>query len=285
MNLYQETKFLMNKYNIIASKRLGQNFLINDNIVDDIIQKSEVNSQDLIIEVGPGLGNLTSRLLEKAGKVISIELDPKMINILNDRFSLYDNFELIYEDILKIDLKKLISDNLNENIKTAKVVANLPYYITTPIIMKLLEENLNLESITVMVQKEVAERLAATPGDKLSGAITYSIYYYTTPEIIIDVPSSSFIPEPQVDSAVIKFDILKEPRIKVIDEKLFFKVIKSAFLQKRKTLVNTFLNSNIFENREKAEKMLLDLGLDIKIRGEKLSLEDFAKITEYIKNI
>lgn len=285
MNLYQETKFLMNKYNIIASKRLGQNFLINDNIVDDIIQKSEVNSQDLIIEVGPGLGNLTSRLLEKAGKVISVELDPKMIDILNDRFSLYDNFELIYEDILKINLKKLISDNLNENIKTAKVVANLPYYITTPIIMKLLEENLNLESITVMVQKEVAERLAATPGDKLSGAITYSIYYYTTPEIIIDVPSSSFIPEPQVDSAVIKFDILKEPRIKVIDEKLFFKVIKSAFLQKRKTLVNTFLNSNIFENREKAEKMLLDLGLDIKIRGEKLSLEDFAKITEYIKNL
>jgi 16S rRNA (adenine1518-N6/adenine1519-N6)-dimethyltransferase len=216
---------------------------------------------------------------------ISIELDKNMIRILNDRFSLYDNFELIYEDILKIDLKKLISDNLNENIKTAKVVANLPYYITTPIIMKLLEENLNLESITVMVQKEVAERLAATPGDKLSGAITYSIYYYTTPEIIIDVPSSSFIPEPQVDSAVIKFDILKEPRIKVTDEKLFFKVIKSAFLQKRKTLVNTFLNSNIFENREKAEKMLLDLGLDIKIRGEKLSLEDFAKITEYIKNI
>lgn len=285
MNLYQETKFLMNKYNIIASKRLGQNFLINDTIVDDIIQKSGVNSQDLIIEVGPGLGNLTSRLLEKAGKVISIELDPKMIDILNDRFSLYDNFELIYEDILKIDLKKLISDNLNDNIKTAKVVANLPYYITTPIIMKLLEENLNLKSITVMVQKEVAERLAATPGDKLSGAITYSIYYYTTPEIIIDVPSSSFIPEPQVDSAVIKFDILKEPRIKVIDEKLFFKVIKSAFLQKRKTLVNTFLNSNIFENKEKAEEMLLDLGLDIKIRGEKLSLEDFAKITEYIKNM
>lgn len=284
MNLYQETKFLMNKYNIFASKKLGQNFLINDSIVDDIVSESKVTSEDLIIEVGPGLGNLTSRLLEKAGKVIAIELDPKMINILQDRFSLYENFELIYNDILKIDLQKLIKDNLNENIKTAKVVANLPYYITTPIIMKLLEDNLNLESITVMVQKEVAERLAATPGDKLSGAITYSIYYYTTPEIIIDVPSSSFIPEPQVDSAVIKFNILKEPRIKVMDEKLFFKIIKSAFLQKRKTFVNALLNSNIFDNRENAEKMLLDLNIDTKIRGEKLSLEDFAKITEYIKN-
>ena len=284
MNLYQETKFLMNKYNIFASKKLGQNFLINDSIVDDIVSESKVTSEDLIIEVGPGLGNLTSRLLEKAGKVIAVELDPKMINILQDRFSLYKNFELIYNDILKIDLQKLIEDNLNENIKTAKVVANLPYYITTPIIMKLLEDNLNLESITVMVQKEVAERLAATPGDKLSGAITYSIYYYTTPEIIIEVPSSSFIPEPQVDSAVIKFDILKEPRIKVMDEKLFFKIIKSAFLQKRKTFVNALLNSNIFPNRESAEKMLLDLNIDTKIRGEKLSLEDFAKITEYIKN-
>ena len=284
MNLYQETKFLMNKYNIFASKKLGQNFLINDSIVNDIVSESNVTSEDLIIEVGPGLGNLTSRLLEKAGKVIAIELDPKMINILQDRFSLYENFELIYNDILKIDLQKLIEDNLNENIKTAKVVANLPYYITTPIIMKLLEDNLNLESITVIVQKEVAERLAATPGDKLSGAITYSIYYYTTPEIIIEVPSSSFIPEPQVDSAVIKFDILKEPRIKVMDEKLFFKIIKSAFLQKRKTFVNALLNSNIFPNRESAEKMLLDLNIDTKIRGEKLSLEDFAKITEYIKN-
>ena len=285
MNLYQETKFLMNKYNIFASKKLGQNFLINDSIVNDIVSESKVTSEDLIIEVGPGLGNLTSRLLEKAGKVIAIELDPKMVNILQDRFSLYKNFELIYNDILKIDLKKLINDNLNEIIKTAKVVANLPYYITTPIIMKLLEDNLNLESITVMVQKEVADRLSATPGDKLSGAITYSIYYYTTPKIIIDVPSSSFIPEPQVDSAVIKFDILKEPRIKVSDEKLFFKIIKSAFLQKRKTFINALLNNNIFPNRESAEKMLLDLNIDTKIRGEKLSLEDFAKITEYVKNI
>lgn len=284
MNLYQETKFLMNKYNIIASKELGQNFLINDSVVEDIIKKSKVSKQDLIIEVGPGLGNLTSKLLEKAGKVIAIELDPKMITILEGRFYLYNNFELIYNDVLKIDLQKLISDNLNENIKTAKVVANLPYYITTPIIMKLLEDNLNLESITVMVQKEVAQRLAATPGDKLSGAITYSIYYYTSPEIIIDVPSSSFIPEPKVDSAVIKFNILKEPRIKVIDEKLFFKIIKSAFLQKRKTFINALLNNNIFENREKAEKMLLDLNIDTKIRGEKLSLEDFSRITEYIKN-
>ena len=176
MNAFSETKFIMKKYNITANKNYGQNFLVDDDIIAGIVENANVNSEDLIIEIGPGLGTLTAELLKKAGKVISIELDPKMINILNDRFSLYENFELINQDVLKVDLNTLINTNLeNPKLKNAKVVANLPYYITTPIIMKLLEEKLNLKSITVMVQREVALRLAAKPGEKETGAITYSI--------------------------------------------------------------------------------------------------------------
>lgn len=280
MNLEQETKYILNKYNAHANKGYGQNFLIDQNIVDGILEKAEVNKNDLIIEIGPGLGNLTSPLLENAGKVICIELDPKMVTILKDRFSLYDNFELINEDILKVDLNKLINDNCQ--FKSAKVVANLPYYITTPIIMKLLEDKLNLESITVMVQKEVAERLADKPGGKDVGSITYSINYYTNPQIIIDVPRESFIPSPNVDSAVIKLDVLKEPKIKVLDEELFFKVVKFAFLQKRKTLMNSLSNSGLV-SKEFTEKMLNDLEIDLRVRAEQLTLEQFGQITDYIK--
>lgn len=281
MNLEQETKYILNKYNAHANKGYGQNFLIDQNIVDSIIEKAEVNKNDLIIEIGPGLGNLTAPLLENAGKVICIELDPKMITILKDRFSLYKNFELINEDVLKVDLNKLIEEN--SKFKTAKVVANLPYYITTPIIMKLLEDKLNLESITVMVQKEVAERLADKPGGKEVGAITYSINYYTDPEIVINVPKTCFIPSPKVDSAVIKLNILKNPKIKVLDEKLFFKVVKFAFSQKRKTLVNSLSNSGLV-SKEFTEKMLNELGIDLRIRAEQLSLENFKEISDYIKN-
>lgn len=280
MNLEQETKYILNKYNAHANKGYGQNFLIDQSIISEILEKANVNKDDLIIEIGPGLGNLTSPLLENAGKVICIELDPKMITILKDRFSLYKNFELINEDVLKVDLKKLIEEN--SNFKSAKVVANLPYYITTPIIMKLLEDKLNLENITVMVQKEVAQRLADKPGGKEVGSITYSINYYTNPEIIIDVPRSSFIPAPNVDSAVIKLDVLKKTKIEVLDEKLFFKVIKFAFLQKRKTLINSISNSGLV-SKEFLEKILLDLNIDLKVRAEQLSLEQFGKIADYIK--
>lgn len=280
MNLEQETKYILNKYNAHANKGYGQNFLIDQNVVDGILEKADVNKEDLIIEIGPGLGNLTSPLLENAGKVICIELDPKMVSILKDRFSLYENFELINEDVLKVDLNKLIEEN--RKFKTAKVVANLPYYITTPIIMKLLEDKLNLESITVMVQKEVAERLADSPGGKEVGSITYSIHYYTNPEIVIDVPRDSFIPSPNVDSAVIKLEVLKEPKIKVLDEALFFKVVKHSFLQKRKTLINSLSNSG-FLNKTFLETMLTDLNIDLRVRAEQLSLEDFGRITDYIK--
>lgn len=282
MNLYEETKFIMKQNNIVANKNLGQNFLIDENIVNGIIDAANITNQDLVIEIGPGLGTLTSKLVEKAGKVICVELDPKMVHIITERFKLYSNIEIINQDVLKLDLNKVIKENKTEKIKKVKVVANLPYYITTPIIMKLLEEKLEIESITVMIQKEVAQRLAAIPGDKETGSITYTVWYYTNPKIVLEVPNSSFIPEPEVTSNVIKFEVLKEPRIKLKDEKLFFKIIKTAFMQKRKTLVNALINGRIFENREEAENAFRKLEIDTKIRGEKLKIEDYKKIADYI---
>lgn len=280
MNLEKETKFIMNKYNITANKNYGQNFLIDETTVEEIVEKAEVTKNDLVIEIGPGLGTLTKYLLETAGKVICIELDTNVLKILNDRFSLYNNFELINNDVLKVDLKELIEKN--SEFSNVKVVANLPYYITTPIIMKLLEEHLDLTSITVMVQKEVALRLTETPGGKETGAITYSINYYTNPSLVLNVSKECFIPSPKVDSAVIKLDILKEPKVKIENEELFFKIIKASFLQKRKTLINSLSNNGIAD-KSFLEKMLTKLNIDLKIRAEKLTLEDFAKITEYIQ--
>lgn len=203
-----------------------------------------------------------------------------MIGILNDRFKFYDNFEVINEDVLKVDLNKLIEKNKNEKLKNAKIVANLPYYITTPIIMKLLEDKLDIESITVMVQKEVADRLVDVPGGKNSGAITYGVNYYTKPQKVIEVPNNSFIPAPEVNSSVIKLDVLDAPAVKVESEELLFKIIKMAFMQKRKTLLNGLTNGNL-STKENIEQMLTDLGFDLRVRGEKLSLEDFAKIADY----
>ena len=204
-----------------------------------------------------------------------------MIKILNERFKFYNNFEIINEDILKVDLNKLIKDNKNEKIINAKIVANLPYYITTPIIMKLLEDRLDIKDITVMVQKEVADRLVEIPGGKNSGAITYGVNYYTEPKKVVDVPKTAFIPMPEVNSSVIKLKVLDNPRVIVKDEELLFKIIKIAFMQKRKTLLNGLTNGNLATKKE-IENMLKDLGFDLNIRGEKLSLEDFSKITDYI---
>lgn len=284
-NIYNETKFILNKYGIHANKSLGQNFLINEEVINQIIEKAEIDEKDLIIEIGPGLGTLTSRLLEKAGKVICVEIDDRMITILNDRFKLYNNFELIHDDILKVDLNKIINENLfeNNNIKKIKIVANLPYYITTPIIMKLLEEKLNITSITVMIQKEVADRLIAVPGEKNAGAITYSVYYYAEAEKVLDVENNSFIPEPSVTSTVIKLNIRKEPVIQIKDEKLMFRIIKQAFMQRRKTLVNALSNMDIFKSKEEIIRMLEDLNINTKVRGEALTIEQYAQITNYVE--
>lgn len=282
-HILEDTQFIMKKYKIRANKALGQNFLINQNVVDKIVESSNITKQDLVIEIGPGLGTLTKELLEKAGKVICIELDKKMIKILTDRFSLYENFELIHGDVLKVRLNKIIKEEKEKNgFQSAKIVANLPYYITTPIIMKLLEDRLDLESITVMIQKEVADRLIAIPGEKETGAITYSVYYYATAEGIMEVPNDSFIPEPEVTSKVIKLTLRKEPPVEVKSRGVMFKIIKSAFMQRRKTLLNALTNTKVFMSKEEGLRILKELHLDENVRAEKLTLEDFAEITNKI---
>ena len=280
-NILEETRFIMKKYNIKANKNLGQNFLINEEVVKNIVGCSNIEKEDLVIEIGPGLGTLTKYLLEKAGKVICIELDTKMLQILEDRFSLYNNFELINNDVLKVDLKNIIEKEKSEGkIKKVKIVANLPYYITTPIIMKLLEEELELESITVMIQKEVADRLIAIPGEKNTGAITYSVYYYASSEAIMEVPNSSFIPEPEVTSKVIKLNIRKEPIVTPKDKEKMFKIIKCAFMQKRKTLLNSLTNNKIFENKNQGIEFLNKIQINENCRPEELTLEQFEKISD-----
>ncbi len=281
MNLFEETKFLMKKYGITANKNLGQNFLIDESVIIDACDSANINKEDLVIEIGPGLGTLTKYILERAGKVICVELDERMIDILKERFFLYENFEIINEDILKVDLHKLIKEEKNENIKNVKIVANLPYYITTPIIMKLLEERLDLQSVTVMVQKEVAERLIAVPGEKFTGAITYSVYYYADSENVRVVDKSSFIPEPSVESEVINLKIRENPPVNVNNEELFFKLIKIAFMQRRKTLVNSLSNSGFIE-KNKIIEILKQLNINENIRAEKLSIQDFANIANKI---
>lgn len=281
--ILEETKFIMNKYHIKANKALGQNFLISENVVQTIVDSSQIKKEDLVIEIGPGLGTLTKFLLEKAEKVICIELDKRMTTILKDRFSLYENFKLLNQDVLKVDLRNLIEEEKkNTKIKNVKIVANLPYYITTPIIMKLLEEELPLESITVMIQKEVADRLIAIPGEKETGSITYSVYYYAQAHGILEVPNDSFIPEPEVTSKVIKLDIRKEPPVKVEKKEIMFRIIKCAFMQRRKTLLNALVNTKVFINKEEGIQVLEKLGIDINIRPENLKLEDYANISNLL---
>ncbi len=283
-NLEEKTRYILKKYGISANKSLGQNFLINQQVVDNIIEASEISEEDLIIEIGPGLGTLTESLLECAGKVIAIELDERMIKILKDRFFMYENFEIINDDVLKVDLAELIKKEKSENnLKNVKIVANLPYYITTPIIMKLLEEELDIQSITVMIQKEVADRLIAIPGEEYTGAITYSVYYYAEAESIMIVEKNSFIPEPEVQSKVIKLKIRKEPIADLKNKDLFFKIIKTSFMQRRKTLINALVNGGIFKDKVQAKLIFEKLGFDVNIRGEKLSIQDYAKLCEALQ--
>ena len=281
--LLEETKTIMKKYGIKANKDLGQNFLINNEVVENIINSSEVSEEDLIIEIGPGLGTLTKELLKKAGKVICIELDKKMIKILKERFISYSNLEIINDDVLKVNLKELINKYKgHDNIKKVKIVANLPYYITTPIIMKLLEDKLDIESITVMIQKEVADRLIDIPGGKYTGAITYTIFYYCESEKIMEVPSDSFIPEPDVTSEVIKMKLRNKPAVEIENPKVMFMIIKSAFMQRRKTLLNALTNTQVFASKQEGLKILKKLNLAENVRAENLSIQDYANIAKEI---
>ena len=280
-NIYKETMFILKKYNIAASKSLGQNFLIDDNVVEKIVNSAEIDKEDLIIEIGPGLGTLTKEMIDK---VIAVELDKRMLQILNERFKLYNNFEVINEDILKVNLNEIIEREKNtQNIKNVKVVANLPYYITTPIIMKLLEDKLDIKTITVMVQKEVAKRLTANPGkSKDSGAITYSVNYYCEAQEVVTVPNTSFIPEPEVESEVIKLTLRNKPPIEVEDKELFFKLIKLSFMQRRKTLINGISNGNLMD-KDKFRQVLNKIGLPENVRGENLTMQDFANIAKELQ--
>lgn len=281
--LQDETIKIMKQFNIRANKNLGQNFLINQEVLDNIIEKSEIIEDDMVIEIGPGLGTLTNELLKKAGKVICVELDSKMISILKERFRNNEKLEIINDDILKVNLKKIIEENKESGkIKNVKIVANLPYYITTPIIMKLLEEKLDIECITVMMQKEVAERLIEVPGGKNTGAITYTVYYYCESEKIMEVPNSSFIPEPDVTSEVIKMNLRKNPVVQLDEPKVMFMIIKSAFMQRRKTLLNALTNSKVFLSKQEGIEILNSLKLDEDVRAEKLSIQDFANIAKII---
>ena len=282
-NALEETRYLIKKYKIKANKSLGQNFLIDDDVLKDIVNGAEIEENDVVIEIGPGLGSLTKLLLKKAKKVICIELDKKMINILNDRFDGYKNIELINADVLNIDLNEIIKEERKENeeLNNIKIVANLPYYITTPIIMKLIENNLDIESITVMIQKEVAERLIAVPGSKETGAITYTVYYYCECNKIREVEKECFIPTPEVKSEVIKLKLRKENFINVKDKKVMFNIIKSAYMQRRKTIVNSLTNVGMYKNKEQCIETLKKLGLSEDTRPENLSIEDFARLTNY----
>lgn len=281
--LLEETKTIMKKYGIKANKDLGQNFLINEEVVENIINSSEISKEDLIIEIGPGLGTLTKELIKRAGKVVCIELDKKMIKILKDRFITSSNLEILNEDVLQVDLNELIKKHKgNDNIKKAKIVANLPYYITTPIIMKLLEDKLDIESITVMIQKEVADRLIDVPGGKYTGAITYTIFYYCESEKIMEVPNNSFIPEPDVTSEVIKMKLRNKPAVEIENPKVMFMIIKSAFMQRRKTLLNALTNTQVFASKQEGLKILKKLNLDENVRAENLSIQDYANIAKEI---
>ena len=276
----KETKYLMKKYKIKANKNLGQNFLIDDGVLFDIVDGAKIDQEDLVIEIGPGLGSLTKLLLEKAKKVICIELDKKMVKILCERFSIYNNLEIINDDVLRINLNELIKNEKENGIKNVKVVANLPYYITTPIIMKLVENDLDIESITVMIQKEVAERLITIPGTKETGAITYTMYYYCESKKIREVDNSCFIPEPEVISEVINLKLRKTPSVNVKDKKVMFNIIKSAYMQRRKTLINSLTSVGVFKSKEQGINILKKIGLREDIRPENMKIEDFAKITD-----
>lgn len=270
-------KEILSENSFRFSKSLGQNFLIDENVLDAIISGAHINSDSYVLEIGPGFGTLTQKLCMNAKKVVSVEIDDTVIPILKDNLKDFDNLTVINSDILKTDISALTNEYFNAN--PAKVCANLPYYITTPVITALLNPTLPLTDITVMVQKEVAERLAAKPGSKAYGAISVIVGYYAQCEILLTVPPSAFIPQPKVSSAVIRLKKRQQPSVTVKSEEIYFKVVKAAFAQRRKTLLNSIVNSNMLGiSKEKATELLISAGIDPKRRGETLSIEEFAKI-------
>ncbi|MCR5683928.1 MAG: 16S rRNA (adenine(1518)-N(6)/adenine(1519)-N(6))-dimethyltransferase RsmA [Lachnospiraceae bacterium] len=273
---------VLNRYHIVFQKKYGQNFLIDSHVIDKIISAAELTGEDTVIEIGPGIGTLTQYLCEHAGKVIAVEIDRSLIPILeNDTLSAYDNVRIINDDIMKLDIDELI--RVENNGKPVKIVANLPYYITTPIVMGLLEKRLPITSMTVMVQKEVAQRMQAEPGTADYGALSLAVQYYAQPYLAANVPVNCFMPRPKVDSAVIRLTLYEEPSVAVHDEKLLFSIIRASFNQRRKTLVNGICNyAGLNISRERIVKALGELKLSETVRGETLSLKTFAQLTDIL---
>ncbi|MBR0148045.1 MAG: 16S rRNA (adenine(1518)-N(6)/adenine(1519)-N(6))-dimethyltransferase RsmA [Lachnospiraceae bacterium] len=271
----QDTIEILQKYNFSIRKKFGQNFLIDMHVLDKIIDAADISPDDFVLEIGPGLGAMTQRLCEKARQVYAVEIDKMLIPVLGETLAGYDNYILVNEDVLKLDLNEIVKKH-NQG-RPIKVVANLPYYVTTPIIMSLFEEKIPLKSITVMVQSEVAHRMQAKEGTKDYGALSLAVAYYADPYIAANVPRNCFIPRPNVDSAVITLTCHEDKPVKVSDEKLMFKLIRAAFNQRRKTLVNAVANfEELNYTKDEVAAALTSLGLDVNVRGEALSLKEFA---------
>lgn len=281
LGIPQNTIEVLQKYNFNFQKKFGQNFLIDTHVLEKIIEESGITKDDFVLEIGPGIGTMTQYLCENAREVAAVEIDKNLIPILADTLSAYDNVEVINDDILKVDINKLAEEKNGG--KPIKVVANLPYYITTPIIMGLFESHVPIDSITIMVQKEVADRMQVGPGTKDYGALSLAVQYYAKPYIVANVPPNCFMPRPKVGSAVIRLERYEEPPVKVKDEKLMFRIIRASFNQRRKTLANGLKNSAELDyTKEEIEAAIDALGRGASIRGEALTLEEFAKLADFL---
>ena len=271
---------ILKKYNFDFKKKFGQNFLVDANVLDNIVSAAEIESDDFVLEIGPGMGSMTQVLCERAKKVIAVEIDKKLIPVLEETLAAYDNVRVINEDILKTDINEFVRENDG---KPIKIVANLPYYITTPLIMQLLESKSMLKSITVMVQSEVAERMQASPGSKDYGALSLAVQFYANPKVVMRVSPECFMPKPNVESSVIRLECFEESPLKVVDEKLMFKLIRASFNQRRKTLANGIKNASFLDySREDVLKALEKMDLSETVRGEALSLRQFAELSDLL---
>ena len=276
----QNTIAVLQKYNFIFQKKYGQNFLIDSHVLEKIVDAAQITGEDCVLEIGPGIGTMTQYLAESAREVVAVEIDRALIPILEDTLSAYHNVTVINQDIMKVDIQQLVQER-NQGMPI-KVVANLPYYITTPIIMSLLEKHVPLQSITIMVQKEVADRMQVGPGTKDYGALSLAVQYYARPEVVANVPANCFMPRPGVDSAVIRLTRYPQPPVEVQDEKHMFAVIRASFNQRRKTLANGLANGMGIP-REQVVEALEEMGLSATIRGEALTLEQFAQLSNLLK--
>ena len=275
----REMREVMDKFHITAQKKYGQNFLTSESILDDIIDASNLTKEDIVLEIGPGLGTLTRRLSEAAGQVIAVEIDEALIPVLSETLYGYDNVKVINSDIMKTDLREIIGDA-----DKISVVANLPYYITTPIVLRLLEYTDVVSSITIMIQKEVAVRMQAGPGSKDYGALSLAVQYYSDPEIVVDAPAEAFFPMPGVDSVVIRLESREEPPVDVCDVKEMFKIIRACFNLRRKTLPNAVASGGLGYSRAELETALDKMGKSLTVRGETFTMEEFAQLTNILKS-